>query len=197
MLFSKVFAGIAMASTAMAAATPQQIADAIGSLTQKSQALQAPAQSITILNAPLIVIGQGPFPTIIAGFTDIVSTANALINQLPGTAPIQKRDEKEHARDLSPRGPDADLVFGAFREFVRVHQALLNILIGKAGILETVPVIGQPVATALRGVESVVDTIAITLINLLQNHSNDVTSDANALGNTLDLTISKYDSIGI
>ncbi|KAI0441889.1 hypothetical protein F4803DRAFT_551684 [Xylaria telfairii] len=195
MLFSKIFTGITMAATAMAAATPQQIASGIASLTQKSQALQAPAQSITILNAPLIVIGQGPFPTIIAGFADIVSTANALIAQLPGSAPIA-RGEKQHARDLSIRGPDADLVFSTFREFVRVHQALLNILIGKAGILSKIPVIGQPVATALRGVEGVVDSIAISTINLLQVHSNDVASDANSLGNTIDLAIKSYDSIG-
>ncbi|KAI0112456.1 hypothetical protein GGR51DRAFT_557038 [Nemania sp. FL0031] len=190
MLFSKIFTGIALASTAMAAATPQQIADGIKSITQKSQELQAPAQSITILNAPLIVIGQGPFPQLIAGFTDIVSTATALTAQLPGTPPIQKRAEKEHARDLNSRGADADL-------FVRVHQVLLNILIGKAGILEQVPVIGQPVATVLRQVEGVVDTIAITLINLTEARANDISSDADSLGNTLDLAISKYEGISV
>ncbi|KAI0407190.1 hypothetical protein F4802DRAFT_595416 [Xylaria palmicola] len=197
MLFSKIFTGVAMAATAMAAATPQQIADGIKSITQKSQALQAPAQSITILNAPLIIIGQGPFPQLITGFTDIVSTAAALAAQLPGTEPVQRRGEKEHARDLSPRGPDADLIFNAFREFVRVHQALLNILIGKAGLLAKIPIIGQPVATVLRQVENVVDTIAISLINLVQARANDLTSEANSLGNTLDLTISKYESISI
>jgi hypothetical protein len=31
-------------------------------ITQKSQALQAPAQSISLINGPLILIGQGPFP---------------------------------------------------------------------------------------------------------------------------------------
>lgn len=40
---------------------------------------------------------------------------------------------------------------------VRVYQALLNILIGKAGILTEVPVIGQPTATALREFEGVID----------------------------------------
>ncbi|KAI1304051.1 hypothetical protein F5Y03DRAFT_182316 [Xylaria venustula] len=195
MHFSKFFAGITMASAAMGALTPQQIADGINLITQKSQALQAPAQSITVLNAPLIAIGQGPFPTIIAGFNDIVSTANTLIAQLPGTDPIQKRGEPQHARDLVARGPDADLVFGAFRQFVAVHQALLNILIGKAGLLEKIPIIGEPVATALRGVESVVDTIAIDIIGLLQAHAPDVTSDANSLDNTLQVTIGKYESI--
>ncbi|KAI0907828.1 hypothetical protein F4824DRAFT_464055 [Ustulina deusta] len=197
MRFSNVFAGIAMASTAMAALSAQQIADGLKSITAKSQALQAPAQSITILNAPLIAIGQGPFPQIIAGFSDIVSTGNTLISQLSGTGPIAKRGEQEHPRDLSPRGPDADLVFGAFREFVAVHQALLNILIGKAGLLEKIPIIGEPVAAALRGVEGVVDTLAIGLIGVLQSHVSDVTSDANSLDSTLQLTISKYESISI
>ncbi|KAI0421618.1 hypothetical protein F5X98DRAFT_370746 [Xylaria grammica] len=195
MHFSKIFAGLAMASSAMAALSPQQIADGIKSITAKSQALQAPAQSITVLNAPLIVIGQGPFPVLITGFQDIVSTGNTLISQLAGTGPINKRDEKEHARDLSPRGPDADLVFAAFREFVAVHQALLNILIGKAGLLEKIPVIGQPVATVLRAVEGVVDTLAIDLISITQARANDITADANSIDNTLQLTISKYDSI--
>jgi hypothetical protein len=54
-------------------------------------------------------------------------------------------------------GAQADAIFEAFREFVRVHQALLNILIGKAGLFQTVPFIGQPIAAVLRQVENVVD----------------------------------------
>ena len=42
--------------------TPAQVVEALRGLTQKSQALQAPAQSITIINGPLVLIGQGPFP---------------------------------------------------------------------------------------------------------------------------------------
>lgn len=54
---------MALCGTAvMGSLTPQQIADGLSSMTQKTQALQAPAQSITLINAPLIVIGQGPFP---------------------------------------------------------------------------------------------------------------------------------------
>ncbi|KAI1293238.1 hypothetical protein F5Y03DRAFT_411378, partial [Xylaria venustula] len=117
MHFSKIFAGAAMAYTAIASLTPQQISDGIRLITQKSQALQVPAQSITAANGALIVIGQGPFPTIIAGFSDIVSTANTLIAELPGTAPITKRsdtDERQHPKDLIARGPDAQQVRAAF-----------------------------------------------------------------------------------
>jgi len=196
MRFSQIFAGLTLASSAMAAATPQQIADGIRAITQKSAALQGPAQSITILNAPLIVIGQGPFPAIIAGFQDIVSTATVLAGQLEGTQPI-KRDEPQHARDISARGADADLIFNTFREFVRVHQALLNILIGKAGILTKIPLVGPPVAAVLRSVEAIVDTIAITLINLVQARAGDLESQADALGNTLDLAIKQYEGLSV
>jgi len=46
----------------VSALTAQQIVQNIQTLTTKSQALQAPAQSISIVNGPLILIGQGPFP---------------------------------------------------------------------------------------------------------------------------------------
>lgn len=55
---------------------------------------------------------------------------------------------------------DGTAIFDAFREFVRVHQVLLNILIGKAGLFNTVPFIGAPVAAVLRQIEGVVDVSA-------------------------------------
>ena len=56
-----------------------------------------------------------------------------------------------------PAGQPSDAIFEAFREFVRVHQALLNILIGKAGLLQNLPFVGPPVAAVLRQIENVVD----------------------------------------
>ncbi|TDZ74535.1 hypothetical protein CTRI78_v000684 [Colletotrichum trifolii] len=164
------------------ALTPAQIVDNIRMVTTKSQALQAPAQSITIINGPLIVIGQGPFPQIVVGFTDIVSTVTTSLAQMQGTPPV-------------PAGADADAIFDAFREFVRVHQALLNILIGKAGLFNTVPFVGQPVAAVLRQVEAVVDSIAFSLIDLVQSRATDLTSQANSLGGSLQNAIDSYDGI--
>lgn len=102
---------------------------------------------------------------IIYGFNDIVSTGNTLISQLEGTGPIQKRA-------LEARGPDADLVFAAFRELSRVSQATLNILIGKANILSSVPVVGEPVATALRGFEGTIDVCADLSCGIPQQMAN-------------------------
>ncbi|KAI1430724.1 hypothetical protein GGR50DRAFT_683554 [Xylaria sp. CBS 124048] len=214
MLFSKTFAtGLAMAATALATATPQQIADGLASITKKSLALQAPAQSVTIVNAALIVIGQGPFPSIIAGFNDIVDTATVLAKSI-GAAPSKRSADdnnaalaaapvavpvtvpvKMHARDLMTRDANADLVDTAFREFVRVHQNLLNILIGKADILTSIPIVGAPVAQALRNDEGILDPIAIALINLFPAQALDIQVQANSLGGTLDLAISKYTNL--
>ncbi|KAI6546597.1 hypothetical protein MCOR05_000539 [Pyricularia oryzae] len=178
-------AALAVGSNVVQAAlTPAQIISNIQMLTAKSQAIQAPAQSITILNGPLIVIGQGPFPQIITGFTDIISTTTTAIAQMQGTDPV-------------PAGADADAIFNAFREFVRVHQALLNILIGKAGLFNTVPIIGQPVAAVLRQLESVVDTIAFGLIDLVQSRASDLTTQANQLGGTIEVCIQSYEGLGV
>jgi hypothetical protein len=100
-------AAVALSAPVAAVLTPAQIVSNIQMLTSKSQALQAPAQSITIINGPLIVIGQGPFPQIIRGFADIVSTASTAITQMQGTPPV-------------PAGADADAIFDAFREVTTI-----------------------------------------------------------------------------
>jgi hypothetical protein len=61
--FRTIFtSALALSAPVMAALTPAQVVDNIKMLTQKSQALQAPAQSINAVNGPLVIIGQGPFP---------------------------------------------------------------------------------------------------------------------------------------
>jgi len=173
---------LALAAPITAQLTPAQVVSNIQILTQKSQALQAPAQSITIVNGPLIIIGQGPFPTIIQGFADIVSTATTAITQMQSMPPVAA-------------GQPSDAIFDAFREFVRVHQVLLNILIGKAGLFTTVPFIGQPVAAVLRQVENVVDTIAFELIDTVQSRATDLQNQASSLSMTIDTAIKSYEGI--
>ncbi|KAF3930595.1 hypothetical protein ABW19_dt0204660 [Dactylella cylindrospora] len=183
--FKAALAALAVFATpSLGALTPQQMADNLKLLTDKSQALQAPAQTISLINTPLILIGQGPFPIIINGFTEIIGIVNTANSQMTGTAPV-----------TAPA--DATLIADAFREFVRVHQVLLNILIGKAGILVQVPFVGAPVAAVLRQLEAAVDTVALQLIDLLDSQNTDVQTQANSLGGTLDLAIQKYDGLNI
>ncbi|KAK3896605.1 hypothetical protein C8A05DRAFT_48406 [Staphylotrichum tortipilum] len=169
----------------MAAASPAQIADAIESITKQSEALQAPAQSITILNAPLIAIGQGPFPALIAGFSDIISAFTTLTAQLNDASPITTRDVTD----------EGTTIFNAFHKLAGVQQDLVNTLIGKAGIVSNVPVVGAPVAAVLRAVEGVVDSPALALINLVWDNVPELHSDANALGDTYDAAIKKYEGL--
>ncbi|RMZ67329.1 uvi-1 [Pyrenophora seminiperda CCB06] len=178
-----ITATLALAAPIAAAITPAQVVDNIRMLTTKSQALQGPANSISIINGPLIIIGQGPFPQIIAGFVDIVSTATTAIAQMQGMPDV-------------PAGKETDACFEAFREFVRVHQVLLNILIGKAGLFQTVPFIGAPVASVLRQVESVVDTIAFMLIDTFERKA-DFQAQGNSLSETITTCINKFEGIQI
>jgi hypothetical protein len=97
-----ITSAVALAIPALAAVTPAQIVSNLEMITQKSMALQAPAKTITLVNAPLLVIGQGPLPRIIQGFSDIVSTGTNAISQMDGTAPV-------------PAGADSDAIAEAFR----------------------------------------------------------------------------------
>ncbi|KAH7041604.1 UVI-1 protein [Microdochium trichocladiopsis] len=184
-VLSTAVAALAACSDAVQAAlTPAQMVSNIQVITQKSMALQGPAQQISIINGPLIVIGQGPFPALIVGFTDIVSTATTAITQMQGSEPVTA-------------AADATAIFEAFREFVRVHQALLNILIGKAGLFNTIPFVGQPIAAVLRQVEGVVDTIAFSLIDLVESRAQDLQREANSLGMTITTAIDSYDGLSL
>jgi len=187
MVSFRAFTTIALAAFAVpivTAITPAQVVTNIQTLTTKSQALQAPAQSINIINGPLIVVGLGPFPPIISGFADIVTTATTAIASMQGMAPV-------------PAGADSDAIFNAFREFVRVHQVLLNILIGKAGLFQTVPLIGQPVAAVLRQIENVVDTVTLGLVDNVQSRSQDLQSQGNSLHMTVENAIESYDGLSL
>lgn len=76
-----------------------------------------------------------------------------------------------------------------------VHQELLNILIGKAGIFNTVPFVGQPIAAVLRAVEAVVDTIALSLIDMMQSRTMEMRDSADSLGSTISTAIDSYSGL--
>ncbi|KAK6535879.1 hypothetical protein TWF281_000129 [Arthrobotrys megalospora] len=173
-----------LAAPSLAALTASQMVTNIELLTSKSMALQTPAKSITLVNGPLIVIGLGPFPQIITGFTEIITITTTAIAQMQGSAVI-----------TNPT--DAKAIADAFRKFVQVHQALLNILIGKAGLFTTVPFIGQPVSAVLRSLEAIVDTIAFMIIDGVEVAVSkaSIQSDATSLHGTIEVSIGTYSGI--
>ncbi|EXF80122.1 UVI-1h [Colletotrichum fioriniae PJ7] len=191
--------------------TPAQVVQNINMVTKKSNDLIAPAQKINVVSGPLLIVGLGPFPVsrassvaapwgletmvqvleltrssppkqIITGFVDIVSTVTTALAQMKGMPPV-------------PAGAQSDAIFEAFREFVRIHQMLLNVLIGKAGLFSTVPFIGAPIAAVLRQVEDVVDSVAFALIDAVQSRATDLQAQANMLTATITTTMDRYQGI--
>lgn len=173
---------LGLSNVVAAALTPSEIVANINIITAKSQALQAPANSITLINGPLIIVGLGPFPPIIRGFADIVATVTSDITAMQGTTRVTAAAEVKAIAD-------------AFREFVRVHQVLLNILIGKAGLFSIVPFIGVPVSAVLRQIEAVVDSIAFSLIAIVEGTANDIAAQQKNLDGTINISITTYDGL--
>jgi hypothetical protein len=109
MLFSKILTGVAMAATAVVAASPQQVADGFKVLTQKSQAVLEICQSINSTNAHLIAMGQGPLYPLINQLYSLNSASNSFGFLLKAHFhPVETRPEPAHARDLKSRDSDAN-----------------------------------------------------------------------------------------
>ena len=73
-------------------------------------------------------------------------------------------------------------------QFVDVHQALLETVIGKHGILKTIGV-GSEVAVVLRGVEHVVDETAFALIAEVPHCADEATAQKISLDQILEDSI--------
>jgi len=171
------------AGSVFASMTGPQIVVTINTITSASQALQGPANSINVLSPALFLIGQGPFPTIIQGLANIAQDGTNALQGIQGTGELANGQQTN--------------VFNAFRDFVTVHQELLSILIGKAGILQDIPFVGGPVASVLRTIESVVDSFALELIDVAQNEAANLQNQATALDGTLNQAINAYSGQGL
>lgn len=76
-------------------------------------------------------------------------------------------------------------------QFVRVHQNLLETIIGKHGLLSSTP-FTAPIAAVLRVLESVVDKVAFTIIGTVPTCADSAKKDLEALDKTLGETIDTY-----
>ncbi|KAI0174425.1 hypothetical protein BJ166DRAFT_492946 [Pestalotiopsis sp. NC0098] len=138
---------LALSSIVTAALTPDQILSAIQTLTQKSQAVEASAESIIVSGGPL-----GVMPVIL-GLTDLSTAATVATAQIQGT-------------HVASDSVDIEAIEDAFRSLVGADEDLLNVMIARAGLLRTVPVAGAPIASLLRPIEGVVNAIATSLIQV-------------------------------
>ncbi|EME39116.1 hypothetical protein DOTSEDRAFT_179527 [Dothistroma septosporum NZE10] len=155
-----------------------EIVDELNGLTSKAQALQAPIQSITPNNGVLIVVSQGPFPSIIKGYADIVTAGTYLVAGLQDQGSLS--------------GKDADDVYSAYTAFAKVNEFTLHMLNGKGATYANLPFVTQPVAAVLRNVENIYDTLAFTLADATKSHAAELQGAAGKLGEELDRIIYTY-----
>lgn len=89
-----------------------------------------------------------------------------------------------------PESGQTDICEG-FREFVRVHQRLLMIVIGKKSIFAGLPVTGL-IAAVLRALETIVDKLAFTIIDLVPTCAGGARADLMKLDGTIAEAIMAY-----
>ena len=89
---------------------------------------------------------------------------------------------------------DAQLVVAALVEFVKVHQDLLDVVIGKHGLLTLSPFF-NPMRQALVSLEVEVDSVAYDLIAVIPTRAPMAQVQFNLLGDTLAKAISNYSTL--
>ncbi|KAI1136850.1 hypothetical protein F5Y05DRAFT_88763 [Hypoxylon sp. FL0543] len=109
-----------------------------------------------------------------------------------------------------PPGCDSDTIVVALIDFVKIHQALLEIFIGRRGLLpgfgfglaaqvdaveEKFPnPLGVAIAGALRAIETGVDALAFSLINLIPTRQACLKQQQTSIDQTLKDAIAAYQS---
>ncbi|KAI0648387.1 hypothetical protein C8Q79DRAFT_955206 [Trametes meyenii] len=88
---------------------------------------------------------------------------------------------------------DAQAVVNALNDFVAIHQALLETIIGKHSLAQQF-FLTRPIAIALRSLESVVDTFAHAIIDLIPTRADEGNADAGSLQIYLQAAVSTYES---
>ncbi|KAA8913139.1 hypothetical protein FN846DRAFT_931004 [Sphaerosporella brunnea] len=177
-----------------AAPTGIQVAAVFNDVAIMSDTLRITVEGITPFNAPF----QGF--KIAAGFLKIIDKISASITVLQSAAQDANRAQ---ARDLSDPAPqeaksavpfpdeEAKIVVAALTTFVKIHQALLNVVIGKHGILTLIPFF-EPIRRALVSLEKVVDMLAFLVIGLIPTQAPAAQTQFDKLSVTLKLTIVTY-----
>ncbi|KAI0668408.1 hypothetical protein C8Q78DRAFT_1081280 [Trametes maxima] len=150
------------------------VVDNIHTVTTLSDKLRVVAEDITITN----ILSQGP--SLVAGFQQIVTTVTE-VNEQMSSIP-----------DPAPFGDDdAQLVVDALITFVKIHQALLNVVIGKHSIAAQF-FFTAPIAAVLRVLEAIVDAFATGLIALIPTQKNAATTQFASLTITIQKAITVY-----
>ena len=104
-----------------------------------------------------------------SGWIKNAGTISFLNFKIQGTAAFTTQSDEQSILDaytavfLPPSPFTYPFISNKFQKFVKVQQQLLNILIGKAGLINDLPFVGPPLAQVFRSFEGVVDVCALFL----------------------------------
>lgn len=168
-----LFISLALSANAADSAACDRIVQGIKKVTTMSDNLRVATLKIDLINAPL----EGY--TIAPGFACIFS------NIASGSAAMAE----EKGGPLSDA--DAKLVVQSLTTFVQVHQALLNVVIEKHGLL-TLMTFFEPIRMALVSLESTVDFFAYDLIALIPTQKAAAENQFGSLSITVKLAQDTY-----
>jgi glycopeptide antibiotics resistance protein len=170
--YSTPFLAAAIAQEQTGAKLVDVIVGAFKEVTALSDQLRIETQKINNFNAPIqgFKIAQG-FSTIILKVTGYTAALVGNPSPLPDA--------------------DAQLVVDALTTFVQVHQALLNVVIGKHGLFAMVPFF-EPIRLSLVTLEGVVDSFAFTLIGLIPTQEKPATAQVKSLDVTIGKAVDVY-----
>ncbi|KAG0586577.1 hypothetical protein KC19_2G101100 [Ceratodon purpureus] len=170
-----VLISLALCHAVAGQATPaEQIVQAFKEITTLSDNLRIETQKINLVTALTLGPRVGP------GF-------NAIITRV-GKAGTMLQSPNMKALGAA----DAKTVVAALTTFVEVHQALLNVLIGKHGVLTLIPFF-EPIRQALVALEATVDSFAFYLIAVIPTEKPAANQQFGSLGVTVSLAISTYE----
>ena len=148
------------------AVAADQMVSTINKITQQSKSLTTIANKINPMNGvPLLGPSSGSgstdFNDVISGFQGIITTGQTAITNMDGTAPYTDAAAEQKVCDafanvsLFGHASPATISCSDTLQFVIIHQNLLNVVIGKSGLLQGIFL--GPVAAVLRSLEEVVD----------------------------------------
>ncbi|CDO71866.1 hypothetical protein BN946_scf184940.g13 [Trametes cinnabarina] len=168
-----VLAAVAFGAASVVAQGATAIANGINQVTQLSASSTHVKHSLSGLQCSEYPVGQ----VLINDFQNIVNTVVAFTDTLSDAKPLGDAD--------------AQLVVAALTQFVKVHQALLNTVIGKHSLAAQFFVTAQ-IAAILRTLEGGIDTFAFDLIALIPTQSDSANTQFSALHVTISNAITVY-----
>ncbi|KAF7540209.1 hypothetical protein G7054_g1608 [Neopestalotiopsis clavispora] len=190
MHFRSVLPLLGLTASASAVMSASQVTANIDAVTQMSSDTNNIAQSISLTN----LFSTTPDCLDVTDVEKCLADVGEIVEdpgEILGTKRSVKASKKTRRQFTSFSDVEQQAICASFKDFVTIHQQLLNIVIGKHGLLSQTP-FTAPMAAVLRTLEGAVDTLAFGVIDLVPTCAQGATQNLNSLDTTLNDAITTY-----